>query len=108
MPPGSHFFSVSRDGNAWTRTGHAWSTRRFALSVRPGFDTFASLAGLRFEPFGHQLAAASTVLRTLRGRAILANEVGRVGSSHAPPNVLPIRLARTGQEGFGVVKAGSP
>ena len=47
-----------------------------ALWSRPGFDTFASLPRLRFEPFEHQLAAASTALRRLRGRAILADEVG--------------------------------
>lgn len=43
---------------------------------RPGFDTFVSLPRLRFEPFEHQLQAAQTVLRRMRGRAILADEVG--------------------------------
>ncbi|HSV67202.1 MAG TPA: DEAD/DEAH box helicase [Mycobacteriales bacterium] len=43
---------------------------------RPGFDTFLSLARLRFEPFDYQLQAAQTVLRRMRGRAILADEVG--------------------------------
>jgi SNF2 family DNA or RNA helicase len=47
-----------------------------ALWAKPGFDTFASLPRLRFEPFEHQLTAAATVLRRLRGRAILADEVG--------------------------------
>ena len=47
-----------------------------SLWARPGFDTFASLSRLRFEPFDHQLAAAATVLRRLRGRAVLADEVG--------------------------------
>jgi SNF2 family DNA or RNA helicase len=46
------------------------------LWARPGFDTFASLPRLRFGPFEHQLAAAAAVLRRLRGRAILADEVG--------------------------------
>jgi SNF2 family DNA or RNA helicase len=43
---------------------------------RPGFDTFLSLLRLRFEPFDYQLQAAQTVLRRMRGRAILADEVG--------------------------------
>ncbi len=43
---------------------------------RPGFDTFAGLAELRFEPFDYQLRAASVVLRQMGGRAILADEVG--------------------------------
>lgn len=43
---------------------------------RPGFDTFAGLSELRFEPFDYQLRAASVVLRQMGGRAILADEVG--------------------------------
>jgi SNF2 family DNA or RNA helicase len=43
---------------------------------RPGFDTFLSLSRLRFEPFDYQLQAARAVLRRMRGRAILADEVG--------------------------------
>jgi SNF2 family DNA or RNA helicase len=49
-----------------------------ALGVwaRPGFETFVSLPRLRFEPFGYQLQAARSVLRAMRSRAILADEVG--------------------------------
>jgi SNF2 family DNA or RNA helicase len=43
---------------------------------KPGFDTFLSLPRLSFEPFDYQLGAAQTVLRRMRGRAILADEVG--------------------------------
>src|ERR1700678_626714 len=43
---------------------------------RPGFDTFASVSNLPFEPFEHQLHAASVVLQRMSGRAILADEVG--------------------------------
>ena len=43
---------------------------------RPGFDTFLSLAALRFTPFDYQLQAARSALRRMRGRAILADEVG--------------------------------
>ncbi|MGH9072960.1 MAG: DEAD/DEAH box helicase [Acidimicrobiales bacterium] len=44
--------------------------------ARPGFDTFISLPRLRFEPFAHQLQTAERALRRMRGRAILADEVG--------------------------------
>lgn len=43
---------------------------------RPGFDTFLSVPRLGFEPFDYQLRTAQTVLRRMRGRAILADEVG--------------------------------
>ena len=44
--------------------------------LRPGFETLLSQAQLRFVPFPHQVAAATTVLRRMRGRALLADEVG--------------------------------
>lgn len=47
-----------------------------ALWARPGFDTFMSLPRLGFEPFDYQLRAAERALRQMRGRAILADEVG--------------------------------
>jgi SNF2 family DNA or RNA helicase len=49
-----------------------------ALDVfsRPGFDTLVSLGRVRFTPFEHQTATVRTVLRRMRGRAILADEVG--------------------------------
>lgn len=43
---------------------------------RPGFDSFLSLPQLSFVPFGYQVQTAQTVLRRMRGRAILADEVG--------------------------------
>src|SRR5882724_11456097 len=43
---------------------------------RPGFDTFLSLPRLPFAPFDYQVQTARTVLRRMRGRAILADEVG--------------------------------
>jgi SNF2 family DNA or RNA helicase len=43
---------------------------------RPGFDTFRSVSALRFTPFDYQLQAARSALRRMRGRAILADEVG--------------------------------
>ncbi len=49
-----------------------------ALAVwsRPGFDVFISLPRLHFSPYAHQLHAAEAALRRMRGRAILADEVG--------------------------------
>ena len=43
---------------------------------RPGFDTFLSVSALRFTPFDYQLQAARSALRRMRGRAVLADEVG--------------------------------
>lgn len=43
---------------------------------RPGFDTFLSVPALRFTPFDYQMQAARSALRRMRGRAILADEVG--------------------------------
>jgi SNF2 family DNA or RNA helicase len=43
---------------------------------RPGFETFLSAPSLRFTPFDYQLQAARSALRRMRGRAILADEVG--------------------------------
>ncbi|MGH7643094.1 MAG: DEAD/DEAH box helicase [Candidatus Dormibacteria bacterium] len=47
-----------------------------AVSARPGFETMISLPRLRFSPFAYQLRAAEDALRKMRGRAILADEVG--------------------------------
>jgi SNF2 family DNA or RNA helicase len=48
--------------------GEVWS--------RPGFDMVLSESRLTFRPFDYQLATMQTVLRRMRGRAILADEVG--------------------------------
>ncbi|WP_414635823.1 SNF2-related protein [Actinophytocola sp.] len=50
--------------------------RAVAVLRRPGFDTLLSLPQLGFEPFDYQRETAATVLRRMRGRAILADEVG--------------------------------
>ena len=55
---------------------HCWWTRPLGVWTRPGFDTFLSLAALRFTPFDYQLQVACGALRRMRGRAILADEVG--------------------------------
>ncbi|MDP9387117.1 MAG: DEAD/DEAH box helicase [Actinomycetota bacterium] len=57
---------------------HASALVDGALEIwaRPGFEKLASLPWLRFQPFPHQLAAATRALRSMSGRAILADEVG--------------------------------
>lgn len=47
-----------------------------AVWSRPGFDTVLCESRLTFTPFDYQLATMQTVLRRMRGRAILADEVG--------------------------------
>ena len=58
----------SRGSDLVDRAAVVWS--------RPGFDTFLSRSTLRFDPFDYQVQAAQTALRRMRGRAILADEVG--------------------------------
>lgn len=64
------------DGAGIDETASGLVDRALGLWARPGFETFVSLPHLRFEPFDYQLRAAEAVLRRLRGRAILADEVG--------------------------------
>jgi SNF2 family DNA or RNA helicase len=47
-----------------------------AVSSRPGFETLLCRGSLAFEPFDYQVQTAQTVLRRMRARAILADEVG--------------------------------
>jgi hypothetical protein len=47
------------------------------LALTPGFDELVSLPFLRdVIPYEHQIAAVQTVLNRMRGRALLADEVG--------------------------------
>src|SRR6516164_8940311 len=59
---------------------------------RPGFDTFLSLESLRFTPFDYQLQAARSALRRMRGRAILADEVGLGKTIEAGLILVELRL----------------
>ena len=48
-----------------------------AMALTPGFDELVSLPFLRdVIPYEHQIAAVKTVLNRMRGRALLADEVG--------------------------------
>ncbi len=79
-----------------------------ALGVwtRPGFDTFVSLPRLRFEPFAHQLQAAARVLRTMQGRAILADEVGLGKTIEAALVLSELRLRGLARRALILVPAG--
>src|SRR5438093_1531350 len=67
-----------------------------ALEVwaRPGFEVFVCAPRLRFDPFDYQLRAAGAVLRRMRGRAILADEVGLGKTVEAGLVISELRLRR--------------
>ncbi len=46
------------------------------LQLVAGFDELLALSAIRFAPFDYQVRAARTALRRLRGRGLLADEVG--------------------------------
>jgi SNF2 family DNA or RNA helicase len=48
----------------------------FHLRLVAGFDELLALETLDFQPFDYQIRAARTALRRLRGRGLLADEVG--------------------------------
>lgn len=64
------------------------------IAIRPGFDVLVSLNHLGFEPFPHQIEAATVVLRRMRGRAILADEVGLGKTIEAGLILNELRLRR--------------
>jgi SNF2 family DNA or RNA helicase len=77
-----------------------------ALWSRPGFDTLASAARLRFTPFPHQLQAAQSALRRMRGRAILADEVGLGKTIEAGIVLSELRVRGLADRALVVVPAG--
>lgn len=79
-----------------------------ALDVwaRPGFDTFVSLPRLRFTPFPHQLNAARMALVRMRGRAILADEVGLGKTIEAGLVLSELYLRRLAERTLILVPAG--
>lgn len=76
------------------------------LWTRPGFDTLASLPRLRFAPFPHQVQAALAALRRMRGRAILADEVGLGKTIEAGLVLSELRLRGLADRALVVVPAG--
>ena len=73
---------------------------------RPGFDTFLSEASLRFSPFDYQLQAARSALRRMRGRAILANEVGLGKTIEAGLILAELRLRGLADRALVIAPAG--
>ena len=74
--------------------------------ARPGFDTFLALPRLRFEPFDYQLQAARTVLRRMRGRGILADEVGLGKTIEAGLVLSELRMRALADQVLVIVPAG--
>jgi SNF2 family DNA or RNA helicase len=73
---------------------------------RPGFDTFLSAPALRFTPFDYQLQAARSALRRMRGRAILADEVGLGKTIEAGLVLAELRLRGLADRTLVVTPAG--
>ncbi len=73
---------------------------------RPGFDIFLSRPSLGFEPFDYQWQTAQTVLRRMRGRAILADEVGLGKTIEAGLVLSELRMRGLGDRALVVVPAG--
>ena len=73
---------------------------------RPGFDVFLSQPRLEFEPFDYQWQTAQTVLRRMRGRAILADEVGLGKTIEAGLVLSELRMRGLGDRALVVVPAG--
>jgi SNF2 family DNA or RNA helicase len=80
------------------QAGEVWS--------RPGFDTVLSLSRLGFTPFDYQLAAMQTVLRQMRGRAILADEVGLGKTIEAGLVLSELRMRGLAQSALVITPAG--
>jgi SNF2 family DNA or RNA helicase len=73
---------------------------------RPGFDTFLSQPRLAFEPFGYQWQTAQMVLRRMRGRAVLADEVGLGKTIEAGLVLSELRMRSLADRVLVVVPAG--
>ena len=87
---------------AWSRLAE----EALAVWSRPGFDQLISLPHLRFEPFDYQLVATATALRRMRGRAILADEVGLGKTIEACLVLSELRLRGLARRVLVVVPAG--
>jgi SNF2 family DNA or RNA helicase len=73
---------------------------------RPGFDTILSQPRLAFTPFDYQLATMRTVLGRMRGRAILADEVGLGKTIEAGLVLSELRMRASADRALVVVPAG--
>jgi SNF2 family DNA or RNA helicase len=77
-----------------------------AVWSRPGFDTLIAGPGLAFEPFDYQLQTVATVLGRMRGRAILADEVGLGKTIEAALVLSELRARGLAQRTLVVTPAG--
>ncbi len=76
LAPYAHLVELLSAGEAVDEETSRLVDAAVEVWARPSFDTFVSTGHLRFVPFDYQLHTAQTVLRQMRGRAILADEVG--------------------------------
>ena len=76
LAPYAHLVELLSAGEAVDEETSRLVDAAVEVWARPSFDTFVSTGHLRFVPFDYQLHTAETVLRQMRGRAILADEVG--------------------------------
>lgn len=106
LEPYAHLLGRVRAGAAAEEATSRLVGAAVELRARPGFDTFVSLGQLRFEPFEHQLKAAEAVLRRMRGRAILADEVGLGKTIEAGLVVSELRLRSLARRVLVVCPAG--
>lgn len=74
--------------------------------ARPGFESLICLPRLRFSPFPHQLSAARAALTRMRGRAILADEVGLGKTIEAGLVLSELYLRRLAERTLILVPAG--
>jgi SNF2 family DNA or RNA helicase len=86
--------------------GSALVDAAIGVWARPGFDTLVSLPRLRFEPYPHQLRAAERALRQMRGRGILADEVGLGKTIEAGLVLSELRLRGLARRVLVLVPAG--
>jgi SNF2 family DNA or RNA helicase len=77
-----------------------------AVWSRPGFDTILSHSRLSFSPFDYQLATMQTVLRRMRGRAILADEVGLGKTIEAGLVLSELRMRGLAERALVITPAG--
>jgi hypothetical protein len=77
-----------------------------AVWSRPGFDTILSHSRLSFSPFDYQLATMQTVLRRMRGRAILADEVGLGKTIEAGLVLSELRIRGLAERALVITPAG--
>jgi SNF2 family DNA or RNA helicase len=95
-----------RDGARPQREWSAIVDDAVKVWARPGFDTFLAIPRLRFAPFDYQLQAARTVLRRMRGRGILADEVGLGKTIEAGLVLSELRMRGLADEVLVIVPAG--